>query len=127
MSFEVCKLSSCFNHSTINDIIKGNKLLKKAKRERAFLKFDSPGKKENFRIACFIEVSLGNVKDGEAQGSFRTYLVGDNKICSPIVWQSKKLCRIPKSAIAAEKLVRVDSVKSCFWLANLLNEILNLT
>ena len=91
LSFEVCQLSSCFNHSTINDIIKGNKLLRKAKRERAFLRFDSPGKKGNFRIVCFIEASLGNVNNGEAQGVFRIYLVGDNKICSPIMWQSKKL------------------------------------
>lgn len=47
-SFEVCQLSSCFNHSTINNIIKDNKLLRKAQPERAFFKFGIPGKKENF-------------------------------------------------------------------------------
>ena len=38
---EIEKLRFCFNHSAINDIIKANKLLRKAKRERIFLKFDS--------------------------------------------------------------------------------------
>ena len=51
------------------------------------------------------------------------YIVGDNKSCSPIMWQSKKLRRIAKSAMAAEILVQVEAAESCYWLANLFNEI----
>ena len=42
------------------------------------------------------------------------------------MWQSKKLRRIAKSAMAAETLVQVEAAESCYWLANLLNEILYL-
>ena len=61
--FEVFQISNCFNHSPINDIINGSKLLRKAKQERAFLKLGSPGKKENFRTVWFNDASLSNNKD----------------------------------------------------------------
>ena len=37
---------------------------------------------------------------------------------------SKKLNRVVKSAMAAETLNQVKTTKACFWLANLLSEIL---
>ena len=50
--------------------------------------------------------------------------LGGNNISSPIVWQSKKLRKIVKSATATETLVQVHSAESCFLLASLLNETL---
>ena len=38
--------------------------------------------------------------------------------------KSKKLCRVVKSAMAAETLIPVKAAKACFWFANLLSEIL---
>lgn len=99
-------------------------MLRKAKKERVFLKFGIPDKKENFWIVCFDDISLGNLKDGRSQGGFIIYIVGNNNICSPTIWQSKTFWRIAKSTMTAEALVQVDSAKSCFWLANLRNDIL---
>ena len=36
----------------------------------------------------------------------------------------KKLHSVVKSAMAAETLIQVEAAKACFWLANLLKEIL---
>ena len=38
--------------------------------------------------------------------------------------KSKKIYRIVKSAMTAETLIQVKSAKACFWLANLLSELL---
>ena len=40
------------------------------------------------------------------------------------MWKSKKLHRVVRSAMAAETLNQVEAAEACFWLANLLNEIL---
>ena len=46
-----------------------------------------------------------------------------NKVSSRI-WKSKKLRRAVKSAMAAETLIQVEAAEDCFWLANLLSEML---
>ena len=40
------------------------------------------------------------------------------------MWKSKKLRRVVKSAMAAETLIQVEATEACFWLANLLSEML---
>ena len=40
------------------------------------------------------------------------------------MWKSKKLRRVVKSAMAAENLIQVEATEACFWLANLLSEML---
>lgn len=54
----------------MDHMIKANKFLRKAKQDRIFLKFHNPGEKENFRIVCFCDVSLADLKDGGSQRDF---------------------------------------------------------
>ena len=61
---------------------------------------------------------MGDLKDGGSQGGFTIYLAGENKVSSPIMWKSKKLCRVVKSAMAAETLIQVEVAMACFWLQN---------
>ena len=117
LAFEVCQLSSILNHSKVDDILKANKLLLKAKSEN-ILRFGLLGPKENFKIVCYNDSSLGNLKDGGSQGGFKIYLVSENNVSSPIMWKSKKLCRVVKSAMAAETLIQVEVAMACFWLQN---------
>ena len=83
-----------------------------------------PGPIENFKIVCYNDSSLGNLKDGGSQSGFKIYLVSENNISSPIMQKSKKLCGVVKSAIAAETLIQVKAIDACFWLAKLLSEML---
>ena len=112
------------NHSKVEHILKANKVLAKAKAENVPIRLGLPGSVYDFRFACYNDSSLGNLKDGGSQGGFVIYLVDKNNNCSPIMWKSKKLCRIVKSAMAAETLIQVEAAEASFWLANLLNEIL---
>ena len=89
LAFEVCQLSSILNHSKLDDILKANKLFLKAKKENILLRFGLPGPTENFKIVCYNDSSLGNLKDGGSQGGFILYLVGENHVSSPIMWKSK--------------------------------------
>ena len=88
------------------------------------LRFGLPGPIESFKIVCYNDSSLGNLKDGGSQGGFINYLVGKNNISSLIMWKSKKLRRLVKSAMPAETLIQVEAAEACFWYANLLGEIL---
>ena len=40
------------------------------------------------------------------------------------MWKSRELRRVVKSAMAAETLIQVEAAEACFWLANLLSEML---
>ena len=88
------------------------------------LRFGLSGPIENFKIVCYDDSSLGNLKDGGSKGGFIISLVGENNVSSPITWKSKKQRRIVNSAMAAESLIQVEAAKVCFWLANLLSEML---
>ena len=105
LAFEVCQMSSILNHSKVGDILKANKLLLKAKNENILSRFELPGPTENFKIVCYNDSSLGNLKDGGSQGGFIIYVVGENNVSSPIMWKFKKLRRVVKSAMAAETLI----------------------
>ena len=50
-----------------------------------------PGPIENFKIVCYNDSSLRNLKDGGSQGGFIIYLVGENNISLPIMWKCEKL------------------------------------
>ena len=128
-SLEVCQLSGILNPSKADHDLKANKLLLKAKNENILLRFGLPGPIENFKIVCYNDSSLGNLKDGGSQGGFIIYIVGENSISSAniVSKKSKKLCRLVKSAMTAETLIQVEATlarKVRFWLANLLSEIL---
>ena len=78
------QLSRILNHSKVDDVIKANKLLLKAKNENIFLRFGLPGPIENFKIVCYDDSSLGNLKDGGSQGGFIIYLVGENNVTNNV-------------------------------------------
>ena len=82
-----------------------------------------PGLIENFEIVCYNGSSLENLKDDGSQGGFIICLVSENNISGPIMWKSKKLCRVVKSAVVAETLIQVKAAEACFWIESLLCEM----
>ena len=38
----------------------------------------------NFKIVCYNDSSLGNLKDGGSQGGFIIYLVGENNVTNNV-------------------------------------------
>ena len=76
--FDVCQLSSILHRSKVDDVLKGNKLLLQAKN--TLLRYGLSGPIGNFKIFCYNDSSLGNLKNGGSQGGFIIYLIGDVSI-----------------------------------------------
>ena len=124
LEFDLCDLSSCVKNPTMLDLITANKVLAKAKAEPVVLNFKDLGDPNKIKIVAYNDSSFGNLKDGGSQGGFVIYVMNSTGHCSPIMWQSKKVRRVVKSAMAAETLVQVDSAEASLWIAFLLKEIL---
>ena len=74
---------------------------------------------------AYNDSSSGNLIDEGSQGGFVIYIVTKEGNCSPLMWQSRKLRRVVKSAMAPETLSQVDSADAAFWLEKLFNELLH--
>ena len=71
--------------------------------------------------------SYNNLNNGGSQGGFLIFLMDKTGRLSPIMWQSKRICQVIKSTMAAETLALVDAVEASFWLPKLFIEICSTT
>ena len=106
-------------------MIKANKVLPKAKSNHVKLYYQ-PTDISNMTIVIYIDSSFGNLSGGRSQGGFITYLVDNQENCMPLMWQSKRLKCVVKSAMAAETLIQVEAAEAGFWISNIITEIYNL-
>lgn len=125
ISFDICYLSSRFKHATIQDIFDVNKVLNRIKNNPILIKLGLESL-ENLEIVAYNDASFGNLNDGGSQGAVMIFLKDQKGNLSPISWESKKLRRTVKSAMAAETLEQVESFESSFWIGNIVKEILGL-
>ena len=124
IAFDCCELSSSVKHATIEDLLRANKVLSRAKSELVVLTFKDMGDLSTAKFVCFNDSSFGNICDGGSEGGYVIFLEGQNGNCSPLMWQSKKLRRVVRSTMAAETLSQVEAAEACFWLSGILTEIL---
>ena len=124
IAFDCCELSSSVKHATTEDLSRTNKVLSGAKSEPIVLTFKDMGDLSTAKFVCFNYSSFGNLCDGGSQGSYVTFLVGQNGNCSPLMWQSKMLRRVARSTMAAETLPQVEAAEASFWLSGILKEVL---
>ena len=97
IAFGCCELSGSVKYATIEDPWRSNKVLSRAKSEPVVLNFEDMGDLSTAKFVCFNDSSFGNLRDGGSQGGYVIFLEGQNGNCSPlfpIMWQSKKLCRV---------------------------------
>ena len=72
---------------------------------------------------CFTDAAFANLKNGGSQGAFIIFLY-ENKY-APITWTSRKLKRVVKSTLSAEKLALEESLETCFMVKSLLVELIS--
>ena len=125
LAFDVCYLSGRVKNPTIKELIMANKVISKAKSENVTLHFGNEVKPRECVISGFHDASFGNLEDGGSQGGFMI-LIGDrkDKQRTPIMWQSRRVRRVVKSAMASETLTLVECSEACFWISQLTAEIL---
>ena len=120
IAFDCCESSSSVKHSTTEDLLRANKVLSRAKSEPIVLTFKDMRDLSTAKFVCFNDSSFGNLCDGGSQ----EFLEAQTGNCSPLMWQSKKLCRVVRSTMAVETLSQVEAAKACFWLSGMLKEVL---
>ena len=99
------------------------KILQRIKSEPLELKFNGLGKIDNVKIIVYNDSSFGNLDNGGSQGGFISFLANSFGDILPIMWQSKRLCRVVKSTMASETARQVEAVKAAFWVAKLYSEV----
>ena len=124
LAFDVGNLSGCVKNATVKDVLRANKVLRKAKTENVKLKYSDKNNLKDVKFISYNDASFANLADGGSQGGFVIFQVDSRGNCSPVMWQSKKLRRVVKSAMAAETLIQVDALEACVWLTKLWNEVL---
>ena len=124
IAFDCCELSSSVKHATTEALLRANKVLSRAKSGPVVLSFKDMGDLSTAKFVCFNDSSFGNLCDDGSQDAYVIFLEGQNGNCSPLMWQSKKLCRVVRRTMAAETLSQVEAAEACFWLSDILKEIL---
>ena len=117
--FECCDLASSFKNATVANIIQANKVVKKAK-ESSFIQLARIRNCSTLKLIAYHDASYANLNDGGSQGGYVIFLTDDEGAkLAPIAWQSKRIKRVVKSTLAAERLcLLLKLLKLVFgWLA----------
>ena len=130
IAYDVCQASVSYKRATLKDIKHLNKVIRRAKDQEVVLTFDKKigTKMDDCSIICYADASFKNLSDGGSQGGFLIFLYNENTNCLiPIQWQSKRIKRIVRSALAAECLALQDGVDAAYLIRELIKEIKGVT
>ena len=91
------------------------------------LKFVDLGDLKQCKVLCFSDASHRNLPDEGSQGGYMyiIFLCDQQDIVVPIQWQSKKVCRVVWSTLAAECLAQLDAVDASFLIKSLSEEVIS--
>ena len=123
IAFDVTMLASRLHVSTVEDIIKLNKVIRKVQAENVSLNFYDLGKE--VELLLFSDASYGNLTNDGSQGGHTIFLKGSNGKINPVTWQSKRIRRIARSTLASEALALLDGLDCVISIGILLNELNN--
>ena len=121
--YDVCQLSTKLNEATVDDLLTANKVIKKLKISDISLKY--PVLLFPVRLVAYCDASYGNLSNGGSQGGFIIFLQGSNGNMVPICWSCKRLRRVCRSTLSAETLAMIEAIDACFWLQNIVSELVN--
>ena len=79
---------------------------------------------ENLRIAVYVDATLASSSNGGSQDGYLIFIVGENRKCSLLNWQSKRIKRAVRSSLSAETLVFCDALDDAIFLQQMVSELL---
>ena len=79
---------------------------------------------ENLRIAVYVDATLASSSNGGSQDGYLIFIVGENRKCSLLNWQSKRIKRVVRSSLSAETLVFCDALDDAIFLQQMVSELL---
>ena len=122
ITFDVTSTAVALKRSSLKDAVHINKIIRKVKNNVLPLQFFSLGK--NTRIVSYTDAAFANLSDGGSQGGYLIFLVNDNGDCCLLSWESKRIRRVVRSALAAECLALSECIDASIYVSILFKELL---
>ena len=72
------------------------------------------------KTVLYTDAAFGKVDDGGRQGGHLLFIIDNHGKWNLLSWQSKRICRIAYSTLAAEAIAMADSIESDFYVLVLL-------
>ena len=127
MAFQLLELSTKFKGGTVDDFVKVQKILQKAKCSTSSVMFPRLGDLGEWKIVVWADASHGNLCDSVASCTgYIIFLVGQSGQSCPVTWRSRKVRRVVKSTIAAEGYSLSDALDDGVYLKKLICEVTGL-
>lgn len=126
IAFETCEAGVGNSLSTVGDILKARKTLRKLKVSNLRLKFVPLKNLKKCKFWVYSDASHANLKGGASQFGFVIFLVDEEGSANVVKWVSKKISRVVKSTLAAETLALLDAAENAFFLKSMLETMLNI-
>ena len=85
-SYDTCILSNAMKTCKIEDVLAGNKVIKRLKSEDLALRFPSLGSIMDCKLIAYTDASYANLPDGSPQGAFVVLLANSEGLFAPLAW-----------------------------------------
>ena len=102
-SFSVCEASTKFKQATVADLPYDNKIIKNVKNSKNEIRFPKLNL-NNIKLQLLTDASFNNLPNGGSQAGQIIFLTDDKSNTFPLYWNSFKIKRVARSAIAADTL-----------------------
>ena len=76
----------------VNEILYCNKIISKVYHNSYQSNYIKINREQ--KIVVYTDASCGNLKNGESQGAYLIFLMGENDFCNLLSWLSKQLKRV---------------------------------
>lgn len=123
LAFDVCSQACSVKDGKVSDLLKVQKVIRKAKSNRVKINFP-PIDLSSVNIVVYSDASYGNLPDGSSQGGFIIFLSDKHNTAVPISWSSTKIKRIVRSTLAAESMALQEGADSAVLLSSLISELI---
>ena len=124
ISFSVCEASTNIKHSTVDSLLRMNKIIKYVKNNDSQIVIPKFNSLTDLRLCVYTDASFANLPNGASQGGHIVFLTDSDGHSCPLSWQSTKVKRVVKSTLAAETLALVDGSDNAFLMSKLIAEII---
>ena len=124
ISFDVSYFSGKVKDATVADVYQVNKVVTKVQNNPSFIHFPKLDP-NSLHLRTYADGSFNSLSNGGSQGGQLVLLCDRYDRCCPLGWNSTRLKRVVRSALAAETLSMCDGCELSFFIAAMAKEILN--
>ena len=127
LQYDCLELSCRSRNAKVEDISKMNKLIKRAKEQDNCIRYTRIGKLDTLKVLAVTDAAYLKLEDKtkSVMGRFIFLTDNDEKVGAPIVWKSKSIPTVCKSAKDAETRAADKCSEEAIYVARSIKELLS--